>query len=257
MNNPRGEFSIIESAAANEKESLIWLPNALITGTVKAEESPVRRLRRSGDVWTLRLLVDLYASQNLRDDGGISPLVLRQNYDRRRIGEQGIFNVWAFRPGDRTVTWTTALTPHGLRPQEGKEHPIWDSIRRLEREGLLAYVPHLWDNNTREAEIIHSYGVGCVGEPAEIAIGNAAQNAALAMVPDFKVLPAFEEGFEHLVPVKASIEEVQMIGVGRLRYRPRTKRTRDWFGDLRNSSPTWVKHYQSLASGVTFRSRTA
>ena len=102
-----GEFSVIESAAANEKESLIWLPNALITGTVKAEESPVRRLRRSGDVWTLRLLVDLYASQNLRDDGGISPLVLRSNYDRKRIGEQGIFTVWAFRPRDETFTWTT------------------------------------------------------------------------------------------------------------------------------------------------------
>jgi hypothetical protein len=57
---------------------LIWLPNTLVTGTTKGEEPPVKRLRATGDIETLRLLVDLYGAHNLRDDGGIAP--------RRRTG---------------------------------------------------------------------------------------------------------------------------------------------------------------------------
>jgi hypothetical protein len=54
----------------NGPSNLIWLPNTLVTGTEKGEDSPVCRLRRAGDIWTLRLLIDLYHVHNLRDDGG-------------------------------------------------------------------------------------------------------------------------------------------------------------------------------------------
>ena len=38
---------------------LIWLPNTLVTGTGLGEASPLKRLRSRGDIWALRLLIDL------------------------------------------------------------------------------------------------------------------------------------------------------------------------------------------------------
>jgi hypothetical protein len=49
----------------------IWLPNTLVTGAA-GETPPIELVRQGQDAMTLRLLVDLYHAQNLRDDGGIS-----------------------------------------------------------------------------------------------------------------------------------------------------------------------------------------
>src|ERR1035437_7713225 len=101
----------------------IWLPNTLVTGTDRGEESPVRRLRSAGDIWTLRLLVDLYHAQNLRDDVGISPRILREKYERKLVGEQGIFKLWAFKRSNRELYWTGPFVAHqSRRAVEGEDH---------------------------------------------------------------------------------------------------------------------------------------
>ena len=66
----------------------IWLPNALVTGAAD-ETPPVELVRQTQDVMTLRLLVDLYHAQNLRDDGGVSRKLTWREYERSR---------WADRP---------------------------------------------------------------------------------------------------------------------------------------------------------------
>jgi hypothetical protein len=145
-----GNYSVINSIPLEAVEpEQIWLPNTIITGTHRNEELPIRRLRSAGDLWTLRLFIDLYHAQNLRDDGGISPAVLRQQYERKMVGEQGIFRIWAFRPGIRTIWWNGPFSPHETRKKAKPEddHPIWDSVYRLERQGLLVFVPHLWDHD--------------------------------------------------------------------------------------------------------------
>jgi hypothetical protein len=81
----------VESAA-----ELIWLPNTLVTGTVQGETSPVKRLRSRGDIWALRLLIDLYQAHNLSADGGISREVLRHEYERKKYGQRGRHVVWGF-----------------------------------------------------------------------------------------------------------------------------------------------------------------
>lgn len=48
----------------------IFLPNALMTGAA-GETPPVELVRQTQDPMTLRLLVDLYHAQNLREDGGL------------------------------------------------------------------------------------------------------------------------------------------------------------------------------------------
>ena len=163
---PDGSYRAVD---ATNPEDLIWLPNTLITGTEAGEDPPVRRQRSAGDLWTLRLLIDLYHAQNLRDDGGISIKLLWQKYERIQVGEQGIFNVWAFKPGGAWSLATGSLAAHNRKDAEGNQ-PIWQSIHHLQREGLLAYVAHLWENDTDSTEIIHGYGIGGVGEEVEVAL---------------------------------------------------------------------------------------
>jgi hypothetical protein len=224
-----GTYVVADAPGASSDPDVIWLPNSIVTGTDKSEDSPIRRLRTAGDLWTLRLFVDLYHAQNLRDDGGISPKILQEEYERMLVGEQGLYNVWGFKRKTAWVGWGDTLEAHRTRPTvEGKDKPIWDSIRFFEKQGLITFVAHLWDNECRsgqshEAEIIHAYGGGA-GEPLEVSLGNAACRAALAMVPEFKREKAVREGFRYFAPVPNTFPNVQMIGVARLRYRPHRRR---------------------------------
>jgi hypothetical protein len=247
---PGGSYTVNDGPIINAPD-LIWLPNTLVTGTAKGEDSPSRRLRGGGDIWTLRLFIDLYHAHNLRDNGGINPTVLRENYSRVLVGEQGVFKVWGFRAEHYAGSWTGPFREHRSRPTAaGKDHPIWESVNNLRNHGLLKFVPHLWDNvcdgERIEAEIIHGYGIGNSGEPQEVEIGRAAHEAGTAMVPDFKKEKAYTERYYHFAPVLNTFPKVQMIGVARLLYRPHTTRTSDWYSDLLRNGPGWIRRYEEL-----------
>lgn len=245
--------SYFEAAALSGEESVsdpIWLPNSLVVGTKRGEESPIRRIRSSGDIWTLRLLVDLYHVHNLRADGGISPHILRQQWERRNVGRQGIFEIWAFKPGTLSLYWSGPFESHQSRPKPpGKEHPVWESVQLLQKQGLLSFVPYLWEGDQPDAEPMHPYGIqGYGGELVEIEIGTASCAAARQMGLKAKTDEAIFDGFRHLAPVKNTLPNVQMFGIARLTYRPHTKRTKDWWQELQESAEAWRDIYQTMAA---------
>lgn len=243
-----GRAYALTKAGAADPAELIWLPNTVVVGTSCGEDSPVHRLRGAGDLWVLRLFVDLYHAHNLSGDGGISPSFLRQGYKRSLVGEQGIYAVWGFSPGRWQLSWKDGpFASHRDRPQlDAKaDHPVWSSVNALVCQGLLSFVPHLWEHDPEHgtAEVIHAYGLPRCGEPIEVKLGTAACNAALAMVPDFKLR---RSDASYFAPVPRTLGDVQMVGVARLRYRPHTRRTRDWWGDLNENAEKWMSHYQDL-----------
>lgn len=235
----------------------IWLPNTLVTGTAKGESAPVKRIRQTGDVWALRLLVDLYSAHNLRDDGGISPARLRQKFERKAVGQFGVYTIWAFKPEQHWVTFDGELAVHKARPKPTPEsnHPFWVSHHLLVQTGLLLYVPHLWDNDPTAgelaaSEILHPYSMaGYGGEAIEVDIGRAAHEAGLRMAYEEKVTAAAYEGFHYLCPVRSSIPNACMVGVARLRYRPHTSRTGAWMTRLVESGPAILSEFEELAAG--------
>ena len=244
-----GKYQDLLLPDSDPSAEYIWLPNTLVTGTDRGEEPPVRRLRGAGDIWTLRLLIDLYHAQNLRDDGGISHRIVRQQYTRKLTGGQGIFKVWAFKQSNLSLWWKRPFAAHRFRPRvEGAEnHPVWENIEQLQRCGLLTFVPHLWEGDSGEAEVIHPYGIeGVGGEPIEIELGEAANQAGLRLALESNVLRDQSEGYSWIAPVKISFPEVQLIGVGRLTYRPHTKRTSEWFAELIERGSRWKAFYQEL-----------
>jgi hypothetical protein len=239
---------------AEESSNLIWLPNTLVTGAA-GEDSPVKQIRQYGDVWALRTLVDLYGAQSLRDDGGIKPYLLWQEYERKLVGEWGIYNIWAFKQKSQTLRFFEELAPHMDRrkPSEGN-HPFWASHKALQQTGLLTYVPHLWDNDPStgidvQAEILHPYGL-TGAEDIERKIASAAHGAAMRVIIPGKVEAAFNEGFSLLCPVRSSIPNVCMVGVARLRYRPHTTRTGAWIENLNESGAEHLAEFTQLFAAV-------
>jgi hypothetical protein len=110
-------------------------------------------------------------------------------------------------------------------------------------------VLHIFENDTNAAEPIHVYGIGGHGEARiEREIGGAANQAASAMCLPTKLEKAMEDGFHYLCPVLRTKPSAQMIGVARLTYRPRTKRTAARFEELHQSAPTWIRIFTDLAA---------
>jgi hypothetical protein len=239
----------------DEGDEMVWLPNTVVMGTPGGKEvPPVHRLRSAGDPWTLRLFVDLYHAQNLRDDGGISKSVYFQEYERERVGEEGPYLVFAFRPGKPHIRFTGPAAPHEKRGPR-KDHPIWDSWRRLQNMGLVTIVPYLFENSTSEAEPIHPYGTGAKGhEEFENAIGAAARLAAEAMVPEWQLN---NEDLSDLLwcPVPKTLPDVRMVGIARLLYRPHTSRTAAWYSRLGESAEIAVAGYQKMMTTRKVHSR--
>jgi hypothetical protein len=66
------------------------------------------------------------------------------------------------------------------------------------------------------------------------------------MALDSRIKAAAQEGYVYLAPVRKTLPNVELIGVGRLRYRPHTTKTNEWFSELSKSAPTWIEHYRKL-----------
>jgi hypothetical protein len=92
--------------------------------------------------------------------------------------------------------------------------------------------------------------MGGLGEEIEVEIGNAAHRAGIAMIPPYKWEKAHREGFLWFAPISDTIPNVQLIGVGRLRYRPRTSRTQAWYGELTANAPVWIERYRELLANA-------
>jgi hypothetical protein len=215
---------------AAAKPVWIWLPNALVEGA-DAETPPVELVRQTDDVLTLRLLVNLYGAQNLEEDGGIHFRQIREFYARHRVGEQGPYVVWGFTPKPATAFLTAPfVAPHmtGKTDEKGSDTGwpgFWACWIRLQTLGLVEFVGHLVHADTAEGEIIHPMALGNTGLQIEREVCQAADFAAATMLTLDQGEWAHERGVVIFAPVLRHIEDVQMVGIARLRYRPRTNRT--------------------------------
>ena len=128
--------------------------------------------------------VDLYHAHNLRDDGGISPRVIRERYERKPAGRQGIFSVWAFRRGQQSISWTGPFAARSVQhPKEktkiipsGKPGPASKCTDYNVRASLVG--ERLQRRESPACDGIEGIG----GEQKEIEIGQAAHLAGQAMV---------------------------------------------------------------------------
>jgi hypothetical protein len=227
----------------------IWLPNSLVTPA--NEVSPLELVRAAQDVMLLKLFVELYDAQNLRDDGGISRDVVFRVFEREQIAESGNLAVWGFRKSKLQILKGPITEPHErvttLEERSAGAHPadyVADRVWKLSVLGLLDCVPHVFESDAPEAEIIHPYGLGG-GAAVEDRIGRAAQAAGQALLTPERREYATAANL-HLLPLLAHHDRVALVGVGRMRHRAQTQPTSAWEAELEADGTKWIEKYEQI-----------
>lgn len=236
----------------------IWLPNALIDGAA-GERPPVERIRQSHNLGALRLLIEMYGAHDLVGEGGIPwrvPVGIRQDFARTRLGEWGQYVIWGFARGNKATWRTSSLVHPHLGPKGTPEEtiqPFWAALDVLERAGLLQFIPHLVDADGQDGEVIHSLANPLEASLAEAAILMAAQRAGMDMLPESRHGQIKGGEIDLVVPVETMLSAVQVIGIGRLRYRPKTSATAAWLEGA-DDWERWADQYRALHVKVSGRS---
>jgi hypothetical protein len=234
---PNHYYPNLYDAEAAAKPDWIWLPNAIVDGAAN-ETAPLELVRQTQNVAFLRLLIDLYHAQALSSDGGIHWRSIRREFGRHKMGERGPFVVYGFRPEGQYAWPKSFVSPHmtgstevvGDRKRDSGWTSFWNAWDQLVRLGLVEMVEHVVEADNDESDIIHPYAF-TGGEPSERRVATAAHAAGQAMLTERQRELATSNRL-HLVPVPAHIEQVAMVGIARLRYRPRTRATSAWFARM-------------------------
>jgi hypothetical protein len=158
--NERGGRRPCYRIAHSAEPQWIWLPNAIVNGAAD-EIPPLCLLRQMQDVRRLRLFVAMYDSHDLANDGGISRAVLWQNHTLTKEGNRGASTIWAFeREGTSTVSTRSPLFTIYAAPgvtgeaRKTAADEFWDALGALEAVKLVEFVPHIFESDKPEAELV-------------------------------------------------------------------------------------------------------
>jgi len=209
------KYELPRSIGFQEKRDEIWLPNELITGAAD-EVTGIERVRQTGDVMRLRLLVDLYHQQNLVDDCGVARDCVHESFERKRIAESGIYTIWGFsRDAMSCFPQNEAVSPHHV----GDSDFFLERFNTLRDLGLVEVTPYLCETSKPDAEIIHPLDsvFGC--EDLSTVMDDAV----------FNMLPDQYSGecclYDFVVPVPRHISNAAVVGIAQTRYRAKTSLT--------------------------------
>lgn len=223
------------SGSEASEASLIWLPNTLIDGA-GSEAPPVELLRQSQSVELLEVFVELYRQQFLPDSGGVEwrpPRGIQLPYGRVPLGSQREFTIWAFSPYQYFVVGPASGIydlARGARPITSET--IAEMITRLVALGLVEIVPHLVEANSDDGEALFPLATRGGGEQIERANTAIARRASKQLMHPELYARIKSAGVELIVPVLRHFENVEVVGVLRLVYRPRTRLTAEWIKRL-------------------------
>lgn len=201
--------------------ALIWLPNELIDGAGQ-ETPPVTKLRQAQDVSALQLLVELYHDQELAGDGGLPRSMVRGKFERTKIADFGQFEMTGF-TRDQSVAWGAGALSRFWN-KSNSNGQVWPTLQVLIGLGLLELVDYLAESDSDDAELIHALN----GDSHAIAVADAASELADALPGGFKYEAV---NYDYALPIPRHMTKATMVGVYRLKYRPKTKRTAAWYAE--------------------------
>jgi hypothetical protein len=243
----------------------VWLPNELVDG-VNGNPSPVELVRQTGDVMTLRLLVDLYEAHRLDEWCGVDPRMVRERYKELYRHERGVAFVLVFEASTLEMWPEKPVTkPHVV---DGDARAFWPRLKTLQNFAIVRFVPHVVDG---DAAVVYPCAPSSLsaqrrGEAAEARIGDAAFVAASNILEaGTEESEAFEEavGIDYdvgvFVPnddivvavVPRHMEKASVIGVARLTFRPKTRATTAWLSELAQTAEQWEANFASAEKGQT------
>ena len=242
----------------------IWMPNSLITG-VGDEIPPIEKIRQTGDKNILALFTDFYHVHDLITDGGIPRTIIYGSYEREKIGEWEQFIVWGFAFNNPTYYQQNDVMSrqHQDRADMSKEEKqkgvdlVFSRLDTLEILGLIEWIPYLFESEDKDAEIRHPcdydyYNAADKVEPTTIEqqIGAAAHIAGFNMLTIGQQQRAVDMLGDDVIlcPVPKHMKDAAMIGIAKLKYRPKTTLTKAWYAELEKTGEKTILEFQQLTN---------
>jgi len=248
-----GVYRVPNWSDANTGEVLepdfIYLPNAFVDGTMIGETPPLRLLRETGSLSTLRTAVLLYSVQRLTDCSGLSfrtavddEAAAFVRYRPERTYSAGAQTVTTYRPEQLSSSWALIERLGFDRNKKGGDQ-FWQAIQSLQQLGLLETIPYLVDS--LDGEALHALDPAA-GEDIEMRVAAASYLAAESLLPDGMAAGLRRDG--HLLAVAPRhMTNATCVGIFRMRYRARTAMNSRWLAQLNTDFDRWSEHYRALA----------
>lgn len=228
-------------AAPSSALEPIFLPVQLVIGF--GDESPIlRRVRETGDVYLLRMLIDLYGLIQTDATHGVPIETLREYFDGpeacRKITEMGANAVWALTL--RNSEGTAFLQGQGdwrtfhAKRAKSDEDQFWPRVKALQNIGALWYEPWVFSHDALDAEplfpIFHSEFQASQPPSREVALlSEIITDAAEALIGDRTYLVE-QNSDKFLLPLPTHHQPPAVRGVARLRVEADTPGRRLAYG---------------------------
>ena len=222
---------------------MVWLPNALVKG-ISGATPPIQSVCETSDPLVLRMLVDLYRLQTLTSDGGIDRDILYLPFNSECLGTIHQYNVWAFVPdSDRQCS--------GELGKLYWPRKVWDCITPLENIKLIQWYGQLFA--APDGALLNPLGPLYPDKEKyrendaswpEFQVGTAARGAGVALA---RHVPKKAPEGSWIIPVLSHIAKPTVVGIARLRYRPRVSDTAKWYGTLKGKQEGWLKDFGEAA----------
>lgn len=237
-----------------------YLPNALVgdeTGKATGESTIVDRIRLSRDPMAFRLLVDLYALQDLAEHGGVNRYSYFREFERETVRATGQFQIWRFHNNTRKVRLDAGLQHHTRKPTEEEKARGYNNAKGfyaaagiLEDSGALEWVYYLAEDSQSDSTRVYPVAVERHGKVVwselESIVGGYATRAACAL-SDHSPAP-WEDDMprEFLLPAERLAREAALVGVPRLRCRAKTTNAARWRKELVEEANGVVQMFRGI-----------
>lgn len=240
-----------------------YLPNALVgdeTGKATGESTIVDRIRLSRDPMAFRLLVDLYALQDLAEHGGVNRASLYRKFERETIKATGQFQIWRFHSKSSTAPWNQGLDHHFRDPTETEMAQGWEASNKgagffsaagiLEDSGALEWVYYLAEDGQSDSTRVYPVAVERHGKVCwcelETIVGSYATRAACVLSDNHAGTWEGAMPREFLLPAERIAREAVLVGVPRLRCRAKTTNAARWRKELVEDATGVIQMFRGI-----------
>ena len=226
------QFQIIQLKDSEK----VWLPNTFVTGTGD-EVAPIERLRRTGDIVVLRLLLTLYARCNIADDGGVQTDIIFTDYVRKKIGSYKHFNIFGFNKNGQSVYSNKLFDFLTEKEQIATRADIagadlgtfWERFNTLQHSGLIYEVPTLFDSENGEPIV-------ALKDPFTLEYNND-----LDMLNERLSVDNIRQNYDYCLPVPKAYANATLKGVYVPRYRQHTALVAAGYAENQNRLNDYVE----------------
>ena len=259
----RYRYEIVHS----ENPEFICLPDSIVQGVhVRGQKipPPLHQLKMTGNVLALRLLIELYHKHELPACGGSS--VLWVPFTGETISKEvGAYTAWKFtaKHGE-TLSDKVRVDANFLSSYADCQKDFWNALEILLDLQLIEIVPHLFIGDTlshplramgrddddvekkeQDVTLAAHKAVWC---NADLVAARKARKEGIGIKKGFHSHPSVLEGVYYVPLRKHQSPEVR--GIFRLKHRPRTKLTSQWYGCYHNEIPGYISAYNQIAESA-------